>query len=88
MVHTPAQAASTSLFNQPPVSGGQISRRLRCLVEGDSVPFTLTVSDDREIEDLKELIHENQDGALSDVDAKDLVLLKVCNSYARMQRRS
>ena len=49
------------------------------------MPFTLTISVDREIEDLKGLIHEkNQSGTLSGVDAKDLVLLKVSDPYARM----
>ena len=61
-------------------------RLLRCFVEGDSAPFTLTVSVNKEIDDLKVLIHgECQNGAMSGVDATDLVLLRVrsTNSYAK-----
>jgi hypothetical protein len=78
----PAQAASTSLFSEPPVPVGQTCRQLRCFIEGDFVPSTVTVSLNREIEYLKELIHEKNKYSLSasGIDAKDLVLLKVRNS--------
>ena len=82
---TLVHAASTSSFGE---AGGLTSRRLRCLVEGDSAPFTLTVPLNVEVGDLKEIVHEKgQNGALSGVDAKDLVLLKVRNSYAETQHQ-
>jgi len=82
----PAQAASTSLFSEPPVPDGQTSHRLRCFIEG-AEPFTITVSVDSEICDLKLLIHERgQNRVLSGFDPMDLVLLRVRNSYAEMQR--
>jgi hypothetical protein len=56
----PAQAASTSLFSEPPMAGGQsdFDHRPRCLIEGGSAPFTITVCVNRYIDDLKNLIHE------------------------------
>jgi hypothetical protein len=56
----------------------QANLRLRCLIEGESAVFTVTVSANNEIGDLKDSIHEKgKNGVLRDVDAKDLVLLKV-----------
>jgi Crinkler effector protein N-terminal domain len=79
------RAPSTSSFGE---AGGLTSRRLRCLVEGDSSPFTVTVALNAEIGDLKEIVHEKGiNTAQSLILAKDLVLLKVHNPYAKTQRR-
>jgi len=54
------------------------TRRLRCLIKGDAAVFTVTVPVDKDISDLKELVHKKgENGVLGSVDAKDLVLLKV-----------
>jgi hypothetical protein len=78
-----AHATSTSSSGE---ADGQTSRRLRCLVEGDSIPFVITASADTEIGEFKEIIHEKgKNRALSGVDAWDLVLLKVRNSCNKTQ---
>ena len=77
-----AQAASTPLFSEPPVPDDQTSLQLelRCLIQGltkddDAEPFTITVSVNKDIGDLKALIHERgKNRVLSGVDAVDLVL--------------
>jgi hypothetical protein len=52
--------------------------RLRCLIEREATVFTVEVSVNDEIGDLKKLIHKEKDkGSLRDVNAADLVLLKV-----------
>lgn len=51
---------------------------LWCLVEGESIVFEVTASANASINRLKELIREKgKNGALGNIDAKDLVLLKV-----------
>jgi hypothetical protein len=51
---------------------------LWCLVEGDSMVFEVTASANASINRLKELVREKgKNGALGNIDAKDLVLLKV-----------
>jgi len=84
VAHIPPQVASTSLSSEP-----QTSLQLRCFIEDDSNPFTIRVSVNRDIGDLQELIHERKKYLLtrSGVDPDDLVLFRVRNSYARMQRR-
>ena len=80
----PAQAASTSLFSEtlapvPDDPTSVTSLQLNCLIiKGDSEPFTITVSANRNIHYLKVLVHERgKNGVLSGVDAIDLVLLRV-----------
>ena len=51
---------------------------LWCLIEGDSMPFKVTAPVNANINRLKELV---RDDALRNVDASDLVLLKVCMLY-------
>jgi hypothetical protein len=53
-------------------------RRLRCLVEGDSITFPVTVPGNEQITDLKHRIHEKGIGNFRGILAKDLRLLKVC----------
>ena len=54
--------------------------RLRCFVEGDSTVFTVKTSKNCEIDDLKKLVHQEKDkGILRNVNASDLILLKVSN---------
>jgi hypothetical protein len=51
---------------------------LWCLVEGDSTVFEVTASVNASINRLKELVREKgKNGALGNIDAKDLVLLMV-----------
>ncbi|KAK2467974.1 hypothetical protein APHAL10511_000269 [Amanita phalloides] len=53
-------------------------RRLFCLIEGDGRVFEVTVNINRSISHLKNIIHKSgEKGALSDIGAKDLTLLKV-----------
>jgi hypothetical protein len=53
-------------------------RTLWCLVEGESMVFEVTVSANASINRLKTLVQEKKDkGSLRDVNAADLVLLKV-----------
>jgi len=52
-------------------------RRLRCLIEGESHTFPVTISGSERITDLKERIHEKGiNSNFCDILAKDLVLLK------------
>jgi hypothetical protein len=54
------------------------------LVQGDSITFKVTVPVDNDVGDLKELIHQGgKNGVLSNIDAKDLILLKV-HSFRRL----
>ena len=51
---------------------------LFCLIEGDTNPFEITVSTDRTISHLRDVIWEKRKtGALRDVDPVDLVLWMV-----------
>jgi hypothetical protein len=53
-------------------------RHLRCLLEGDYVPFPVDVQANCQIADFKEMIHKKRErGALRDIDAADLKLYKV-----------
>ena len=68
--------------NPPVVSAENASStpffRLRCLLEGESTVFTVTVSANDEVGDLKKLIvEERKNGPLRDSDAADLTLWKV-----------
>jgi hypothetical protein len=54
---------------------------LWCLIEGDSMPFEVTAPVNANINRLKEVVREKgKNGVLGNVDAKDLVLLKVSAS--------
>ena len=56
----------------------QVTLRLRCLIEGEDAVFTVTVSVNDEIGDLKKLIKkEREQSILRDVDPNILVLWKV-----------
>jgi Crinkler effector protein N-terminal domain len=58
-------------------------RVLCCLFQGESTSIKVNVPVDAEIGDLKELVYEKgKKGTLSQVDAKDLVLLKASSSKA------
>jgi len=51
---------------------------LFCLIEGDTNPFSVTVSTDKSISFLKKVIRDiRKNGPLRDVDAPRLVLWKV-----------
>lgn len=55
-----------------------VPRQLRCLVEGESHTFPVTVLGNEQIADLKAPIYEKGiHGTFRDILAKDLVLLKV-----------
>jgi len=72
------QTSSKSVLGGHPPASDDSSFRLRCLVEGEATVFTVTVSVNDEIGDLKELVLEKRKhGALHSVDAADLVLWKV-----------
>jgi len=65
----------TSLLRKPP---SEPPRKLWCLIKHDSVTFQVTVSANATIHELKDLILEKgKQHTLRDVDAKDLVLLKM-----------
>ena len=54
------------------------TRMLFCLIEGDANPFEVTVSTDKSISILKQVIRDiRKNGPLRDVDAPRLVLWKV-----------
>jgi len=54
--------------------------RLRCLIKGENVIFWVTVPGDKDISELKEIIHGKANhGVLKGINEKDLVLLKVRN---------
>jgi hypothetical protein len=56
------------------------SLRLRCLIEGEAAIFPVTVAENKDISDLKILVHEKiKNGTLRTILAKDLVFLKVSN---------
>jgi Crinkler effector protein N-terminal domain len=69
----PAQQQATAPLDE-------VRRELRCLVQGDSATFKVTVPLDKNIDDLKDLIYDKGISEKRDVLAKDLVLWKVRTS--------
>jgi hypothetical protein len=47
------------------------------IVDSDSQPFQVTVSGNKNIDELKDIIHEKKYRILSNVNASDLILWKV-----------
>src|SRR5882724_537617 len=66
---------TSTMFTTPASQDG--SRRLHCLIEGESVVFTVEESCRIEIGDLKEVIQCKALGTLKDVDPHTLELWKV-----------
>jgi hypothetical protein len=53
-------------------------RVLRCLVKGGTIPMKLSISVDKDVDDLKEMIHERgKNGVLQDTDIQDLFVYRV-----------
>jgi hypothetical protein len=84
----PIASASIPASKSPlskPLSDDNSSRRLRCLIEGEDAVFTVTVTGESDINDLKELVHEKGINISEQhVLAKELVLLKVATAYSPM----
>jgi Crinkler effector protein N-terminal domain len=60
---------------------GDAARLLICIVEGESAVLQIKVPIDSSVLDIKKLVlEESRNGALRDVDSKDLVLWKVCRN--------
>jgi hypothetical protein len=58
---------------------GTSDRILWCLIDGDAQPFKIKVASNKDIDDLKDVIHfKRHNSSFRDVDATDLVLWKVC----------
>jgi hypothetical protein len=63
--------------DENPLSSDDISLELSCLIEGDRSVLFVNVPGKSKVAALKKLVHEEgKNGILSNVDAKDLVLLK------------
>ena len=74
-------------YNPAATMSHDSSRQLRCLIEGDSTVFTVTVSLEDEIGDLKKFIKkEREESILRNVDPNILVLWMVSPFHSRIQR--
>jgi hypothetical protein len=69
---TPTQGHTTTMTSDI------THRTLWCFVEHNSAPFEVTTPVNVSINRLKELIHEKRKNTLSNIDACNLVLWKVC----------
>jgi hypothetical protein len=58
---------------------------LWCLVEGDSAAFSVIVSANTSVSQLRELIHDKRKTILCEVDAADLALWKVSTLWTPVQ---
>jgi hypothetical protein len=81
LTSTQPQASTSSIAsarNPAAAIAGDTIHTLWCLVEGDSTVFEVAASANASINRLKVLVREKTDkGSLRDVNAADLVLLKV-----------
>jgi len=72
--HTQVQKMQTAMS----VSSQDGSRRLNCLIEGESIVFVVPVGHDRDVNDLKKMIHrEREMDTLKDVGPHTPELWKV-----------
>jgi hypothetical protein len=54
------------------------THELWCLIEGDRVVFSVVVSTTTSVDELKEMIKNKNKSTLRLLDAKDIIVLKVC----------
>ena len=82
-VPVPAQTKSKGMLGKHRLSSDNVSLELCCLIEGEAIPFIVTVPGNKIIAYFKELVHEEGIGVTDPpILAKALVLQKVTTSYS------